>query len=93
MKLTEPQLRALKHLASHDWATPANIGAAILAGRETRQIRSAQGYGRVGGTVAARLAKAGLVYRYHWSGQGFPGYRISPLGRAELATAKGGPAR
>ena len=87
MKLTEPQRRALQALAKHTNMMPAEIGYAITADRS--HPLKPQGAGRLGGTMAARLEKLGLVkpYRDRWATDPrwtYRGYQITDAGRAKL---------
>ena len=75
--LTEPQRRALRYLAGRSYATPAEIGEAMGGTRSGK----AQGLGRLGGAMAARLIKRGLAYDASGSRGGFPAYSITRAGR------------
>jgi hypothetical protein len=83
IKLTVPQRRALDYLFTVPYASPARIGEAMHHEGWRRQARhlSAQGCGRVGGTMAQRLVKMGLVRDVSLKNEGFPTYEISPQGR------------
>jgi hypothetical protein len=86
VKLTEPQRRALSYLATVADASPARIGEAMYHDGWLRleQNLSAQGCGRVGGTMATRLVKMGLVRDVSLKNGGWPAYAISPEGRKAL---------
>lgn len=79
--LTEPQKKALQYLASVPWAAPSEIGQAMIADGARMK---AQGMGRLGGTMATRLMKRGLVFPADSQRSGFPAYRISAAGREVL---------
>ena len=90
VKLTDPQRRALEYLATVESASPGRIGEAMYheGWRRRKRQLSAQGCGRVGGTMAARLIKMGLardVSRLH---DGWPAYAISYAGRQLMAKLK-----
>jgi hypothetical protein len=83
IKLTEPQRRALEYLNSVTNATPSRIGEAMYHEGWRRRERhlSAQGCGRVGGTMATRLVKMGLVRDLAMKNDGWSLYEISQRGR------------
>ena len=92
-RLTHPQLRVLDYLAEHGPAVSSILGVAACGeyrhGTENSKHpvpRSPQGAGRIGGAIAARLHKRGLVC---WSRavDGFSSHQITPAGRAALASA------
>lgn len=86
--VTAYELRALRFLAGVRWATPSSIGEALHDG-----VRSAQGYGRLGGRIATRLRDKGLT-RLHverYRGKLWPlGYEITVAGRETLKGEKDG---
>lgn len=82
--LTEPQAKALRYLAEHPICSPADLGQG-MGGTRTGK---AQGLGRLGGGMAARLIKMGLVYDASHSRGGFPAYSISAAGRSALSGTK-----
>lgn len=86
MKLTEPQRKALSFLATVSYAIPSQIGEAM--GGSKRGV--AQGLGRMGGAMAARLQRLGLVCDASRNRSGFPAYSISRAGRAEVDAAREG---
>lgn len=83
-KLTEAQRRALRHLASVNWCSPASLGEAM----SDQERLKAQGAGRIGGSMGGRLVKMGLAARHlePWPGHGMcaAGYEITTAGRAAL---------
>lgn len=84
MKLTKPQKLALSFLATVDYAAPARIGQAMITERYRGQGHSAQGLGRVGGTMASRLVKMGMARDRSREFDYFPRYSITDAGRAAL---------
>lgn len=83
VKLTEPQRRALAYIVANPGANPSMIGQAMMDGRETRTNRTAQGYGRIGGNMVARLRRDGLVYSS--DPNGWPRYSANAAGRRAMA--------
>ena len=81
--MTDPQRRALAYLAAHDIVTPASLGEGMGGTRRG----GAQGLGRLGGAMGARLVKMGLAHNESRHRGGFPAYSISPAGRQALAAA------
>ncbi len=80
MKITEKQRAVLLFLSKQPHAIPQEIGAA--AGGTKRNIP--QGLGRIGGAMAHRLIKKGLVEDASFLRSGFPAYRITGAGRQML---------
>ncbi len=80
--LTEPQRKALTFLASVTCASPAAIGYAMTPAR--KHPLKAQGAGRLGGTMAARLMRNGLVCNASYMNSGFAAYAITAKGRQAL---------
>lgn len=79
--MSPAQRRALECLAAGYWRTPADLGYAVST--RTRPIK-AQGAGRVGGAMGARLIALGwAVSAAHLRG-GFPAYAITEAGRRAL---------
>lgn len=89
MSLTEPQINALRFLAKCGLggAMPAQIGEAMDVNGTYKHGHglSAQGAGRLGGTMAKRLIAKGLAQHARHP-QGFSLYRITEAGRAALAS-------
>lgn len=84
MKLTDPQLRALRFLGEKQRSvTPAMIGEAMT--RDRKHPLAPQGAGRIGGAMARRLIDKGLAVDASHDRGGFPAYRISAKGRRVLA--------
>lgn len=83
--LTEAAQRALRHLAGVDYALPSEIGQAMGGTKSGK----AQGLGRLGGAMAARLVKAGWAIDRSRLRQGFSAYGITAAGRRVLATCEG----
>lgn len=83
--LTEPQYRALRHLASVNWCSPSSLGEAMS---DRKHLRT-QGAGRLGGTMGTRLCKMGLAQRQkmRWrDGELYDaGYAITESGRHAIA--------
>jgi len=86
--LTEPQKRALMALSKHPYLSPAMLGQYMLP-KGHRHLK-AQGYGRLGGSMAWRLRRMGLARSVdrafgsdarRWS----LGFAITELGRKRLA--------
>jgi hypothetical protein len=82
--LTETTRKALLHLQGVEYAIPSEIGMACGGTKRN----TAQGLGRFGGGVAARLCKDGLVEDCSWKRNGHPAYRITKAGRDALARNK-----
>jgi len=78
MKLTPTQQKTLTLLSKGPLA-PSSIGEAL----STRRHLKAQGAGRLGGGVAARLIKMGFA-RHSDARGGFPCYEITEAGRQAL---------
>jgi hypothetical protein len=76
-RLTEPQIKALRYLATVGYAAPNEIGQAIGGTRSGK----AQGLGRLGGAIAHRLIKLDLAVDQSWRRGGFPAYAITQAGR------------
>lgn len=79
--MTDPQRRALTLLSSKPFASPAELGAVI----SDRPHLTAQGAGRIGGSMAARLIKLGWAVSCSWERGGFPAYRITRDGQEALS--------
>jgi hypothetical protein len=92
IKLTAPQERALRYLAKVPSATPGRIGEAMYHEGWRRQENhlSAQGCGRIGGTMAQRLVKLDLVKDISLKNDGWPLYAINENGRRIVAKLKQG---
>lgn len=82
--MTKSQLAALGFLATVEFATPSAIGQAMGGSKSNK----AQGLGRMGGTMAHRLMKLGLVSDSSWHRGGFPSYSITHVGRRALMEAR-----
>lgn len=92
MKLTDPQKWALRAIAQGKGGSPAQLGEAMMdrpgaSDHRGRTPYKAQGYGRMGGAMMARLKRMGLVEltsvtRGHWHPTKA---RISALGRMVLS--------
>jgi hypothetical protein len=80
VRLTDKQRRALEYLNTRPWVTPADLGNAL----SDRKHLTAQGAGRIGGSMAGRLIKLGAAESCARYRGGFPAYRITPAGRAAL---------
>ena len=78
--MTEPQIKALRYLATVQFATPADLGQAMGGTRRGY----AQGLGRMGGSMGSRLVKMKLALDASRERHGFPAYAISAAGRAAL---------
>lgn len=93
VKLTVKQRAVLAFVAAKtglqpwEFATAGQIGEAIHTPRESGIQLKAQGYGRLGGTMAWRLMDRGLL-RGCSHGKSW-GYKIAPAGRQALATGEG----
>lgn len=86
MTLSKPRVRALRLLSAWVFCTPSQIGWAMTQDRRGRALK-AQGAGRVGGSMAAQLIKAGLVENASHLRGGYAAYSITPAGRRALADA------
>lgn len=90
--LTAAQRRALRHLESVNWCTPASLGQAL----SDRDHLKAQGAGRIGGAMGSHLVRLGLADRHRipWKGGALyaAGYHITPAGRTALADTPSQPA-
>lgn len=82
--MTEPQKIALKFLAGRPYATPSEIGEAMLRDRKFQRARTAQGLGRIGGAMGSRLTAFGWAADASNRRGGFPAYRITEVGRTAL---------
>ena len=78
--MTEPQIKALRYLATVQYATPADLGQAIGGTRRGY----AQGLGRLGGAMGSRLVKMKLAVDASRERDGFPAYAINAAGIAAL---------
>lgn len=82
--VTEAERRALTYMATysgdHTWLTPAQIGQGMGGTKSGK----AQGLGRIGGRMAARLRKMGFVADRSMLRRGFPAYCITQAGRLAL---------
>ncbi len=76
--LTGPQRTALDALRGKQFMTPQEIGYAMTTQRKWPLVP--QGAGRLGGTMAARLAKMGLVEDASRLHRGFAAYRLTGSG-------------
>jgi hypothetical protein len=74
---TTPQMKALSYLAGVEFATPSELGMAIGGTRSNK----AQGLGRLGGAMGARLVQKGWAHHASWQRNGFPAYAITAAGR------------
>ena len=88
--LTEPQRKILAYLADHGPAGAAQLGVAACgeykhgtADSKYPVPRSPQGAGRIGGAIAARLHKRGLI-RWSKPVDGFSWHEITRAGREAL---------
>ena len=88
-RMTAPQRRALRILTERDrqdGMSPSDLGSHMRtdAGVTGLEHRMPQGSGRIGGTMAHRLMRRGLVIQVtHWP----PAYRITTEGRLALRYA------
>jgi hypothetical protein len=87
IKLTLPQRRALNYLAMVKESSPVRIGEAMHNETYRRQRNpSSQGLGRIGGTMAHRLIRKGLVRDVSTGPHWCPRYAITAAGRAVLTS-------
>lgn len=78
--MTETERKILTHLANKPFCTPAEIG---MAGGGTKR-NTAQGLGRFGASMIARLKERGLVEDCSALRGGYSACRITRAGRAAL---------
>lgn len=85
--MTEAERRVLKHLSDKLWDSPANIGWAMVEGRDLKAAHraNAQGLGRIGGGMCRKMIARGLVKDASRIRGGYPAYAITPAGLAVLA--------
>lgn len=88
MTLSDAQRRVLACLVKAPWDTPANIGWAMVEGRDTKAAHRgcAQGLGRIGGGMARKMIAQGLVKDASRERRGYPAYAITQAGREALET-------
>ena len=88
--MTGPQRRALEAMATRGPMSPADIAAYMDPRDGRRYPMSGQGLGRIGGTMAQRLIRAGWAVPVRlWP----PTYTITAAGRAAVAAEADQPYR
>ncbi len=96
-KPTERQIFALRHLNDHPGTWPAGMGYALAASSTAQRDNpgkrlNAQGAGRLGGTMLARLRKAGwakyVSLHYKARGTFSNAHEITHAGRLVLKEAE-----